>query len=121
MLRYRSIGTWILGVVVASSLHLSASVQKPWTPNYDRRDEWQQPDKVLEAVRISRGMVIADVGAGDGYFAFKLAERVGAEGKVYATDIAEEPLGILREKITQNGTKNLATILGTEEDLLRPR
>jgi len=108
--------TWILVVLVFSSLPLSAFVQNVWNPDYDRRDEWQQPDKVLDAVPISRGMVIADVGAGEGYFTFKLADRVGDAGKVYATDIEEKQIGILKEKIQKEGIKNVITVLGTEED-----
>jgi ubiquinone/menaquinone biosynthesis C-methylase UbiE len=111
-----SVITWIFGALFISSQYLSAFAQKVWIPDYDRRDEWQHPEKVLDAARIGQGMVIADVGAGDGYFTFKLADRVGDAGKIYATDIEEKPLEILKEKIQQKGISNVITVLGTKED-----
>lgn len=110
----------ILGILVVASLPLFATIQKAWTPDYSRRDEWQQPERVLDALGIRPGMVIADVGAGDGYFSFKLAERVGPAGKIYATDIEERQLGILKDKVQREGIKNIVTILGSEEDPALP-
>jgi ubiquinone/menaquinone biosynthesis C-methylase UbiE len=52
------------------------------------------------------------VGAGKGYFTFRLAERVGPDGKVYATDIEESPLKEIRDRAKNEGFENIATILG---------
>lgn len=100
----------------APAVSRASLAQEIWTPDYDRRDEWQQPDKVLDAIGIKPGMTVADVGAGEGYFTFKLASRVGSAGKVYATDIAEAPLESLKQRIREERVKNIITILGTEDD-----
>ena len=56
----------------------------------NNRDQWQQPEKVIAALQIRPGDQIADLGAGGGYFTFKLANAVGPTGKVYAVDIDRE-------------------------------
>src|SRR6516225_6300903 len=54
------------------------------------RDKWQRPQEVMDALGIRPGTAVADVGCGSGYFTFKLAERAGPQGEVYAEDIDEE-------------------------------
>ncbi len=61
--------------------------QEDWA----RRDKWQRPAEVLDALGLKPGSFVADVGAGDGYFAFHLAARVGSLGRVYAEDILDWP------------------------------
>ena len=56
------------------------------------RDSWNQPDKVIELLGIQPGMILADVGAGSGYFTFRLAQAAGPQGRVYAPDI--DPLAV---------------------------
>ena len=56
----------------------------------DDRDEWQQAERVVTALGLAPGQKIADLGAGGGYFSFRLAEAVGPTGKLYALDIDEE-------------------------------
>ena len=51
-----------------------------------RREEWQPPDKIMDAIGVKPGMVIGEPGAGRGYMTFYLAKRVGKEGKVYRGD-----------------------------------
>jgi predicted methyltransferase len=63
-----------------------------------KRDEWQRPQEVMDALGIGAGSAVADVGSGNGYFTFHLAERVGPAGRVYAVDIDEGALKKLREK-----------------------
>ena len=53
------------------------------------RDDWQAPERVVEVLGIEPGDRIADVGAGGGYFTFRLADAVGAQGLVYAVDVDE--------------------------------
>jgi ubiquinone/menaquinone biosynthesis C-methylase UbiE len=52
----------------------------------DDRDKYHQPNKVMDVVGVKPGMTIGEVGAGSGYFTFKLAKRVGESGYVYAEE-----------------------------------
>ena len=54
------------------------------------RDGWQQPERVVTELEIRGGERVADLGAGGGYFTFRLADAVGPEGTVYAVDVDEE-------------------------------
>ena len=51
------------------------------------RDAWQKPDLIMDALRVGEGVVVADVGAGGGWFTVRLARRVGPNGMVYAQDV----------------------------------
>src|SRR5262245_16173765 len=51
------------------------------------REDWQKPDLIMDALRIAEGSVVADLGAGGGWFTVRLARRVGPRGRVYAEDI----------------------------------
>ncbi len=81
-----------------------------------QRDQWQRPAEVLDALGAKPGSVIADVGAGEGYFTFHLADRVGPEGKVYAEDIRESALQKIDERKQRHGLSQIQTILGTPSD-----
>src|SRR4029450_3335828 len=54
------------------------------------RDEWQGPDKIMDALGIREASVVADLGAGSGWFTIRLARRVGPNGMVYAEDVQRE-------------------------------
>src|SRR5580704_482816 len=59
------------------------------------RDQEERPDAALDALKIPKGAVVADVGAGVGYFTWRLAERVGPTGIVYGEEIQQEMLDLL--------------------------
>src|SRR5687768_12128528 len=61
---------------------------------FDRpeRDAEEQPDRLIEALAISKGATIADIGSGTGYFTWRLAEKVGPSGKVIAVDVQQQML-----------------------------
>lgn len=80
------------------------------------RDQWQRPYTVADRVGIGPGSVVADVGAGEGYFALRLAARVGSEGKVYAVDIDEKALGKVRDGAQARGLPQVVPVLGETED-----
>ena len=84
------------------------------------RWHWQMPIRVMDEIGIKEGMTVADVGAGDGYFTFHLSERVGKEGRVYANDIDNRALQVIRDKCKKDGIKNISVILGEEDDPLLP-
>jgi arsenite methyltransferase len=78
------------------------------------RDAWQQPDRVVSSLRIAPGSHLADLGAGDGYFVFRLADATGKEGKVYAIDVDEKALGQLREAARARGFTQIETLRAEE-------
>jgi ubiquinone/menaquinone biosynthesis C-methylase UbiE len=91
-----------------------------WLVRGEREVE-EEPDRALDAIGVREGWVVADVGAGVGYFTWRLAERVGAAGKVYATDIQAAMLERLEKNVAARGLKNVVTVLGTESDPRLPR
>jgi ubiquinone/menaquinone biosynthesis C-methylase UbiE len=80
------------------------------------RDRIEQPEKVMEATGVKPGMVIGEIGAGNGYFTFWLARGVGETGKVYANDIDSSALAAIERKRENEKVANVETILGTVED-----
>ena len=86
-----------------------------WLVRPEREAE-EAPDAALEAIGIARGATVADVGAGAGYFTWRLAERVGPSGKVYANDIQRAMLELLRKNIEARHLANVETVLGVEDD-----
>jgi len=79
------------------------------------RRVWLPPDEIVGALGIRRGEMIADIGAGTGYFALPLAKAAGAEGKVYAVDAQEEMLTYLRQKL-EAGTEGRIDLVRAEAD-----
>jgi len=85
-----------------------------------KRDAYQKPHEVLMALGLKEGETVADVGAGSGYFAFRFAHHVGANGRVYAVDINPDMIVHLNRKIRDLGLKNVTTILSAPDDPLLP-
>lgn len=77
-----------------------------------KRDEWQRPAEVLDALNIKSGQRVADIGCGSGYFTFHLAARVGAEGKVYAIDIDPAALKKVQARKEHENLKQIEPTLG---------
>ncbi|MDH3444002.1 MAG: methyltransferase domain-containing protein [Deltaproteobacteria bacterium] len=84
------------------------------------RDEWQQPDRVIQSLQIRPGDTVADLGAGSGYFTFRLARAAGSTGKVYAVDIDEDMTEVLAQKAKKQNAANVEVILAKPEDPLLP-
>jgi len=81
-----------------------------------KRDEWQRPAEVLDALSVKSGHRVADIGSGSGYFTFHLAARVGAEGKVYAVDIDEGAINKVRQRKEREKLEQVEPILGESAD-----
>jgi len=81
-----------------------------------RRDDWQRVDDVAAALDVDEGDVIADVGAGGGFFTFRLSPKVGATGRVLAVDIDARVLRELRETAEREGFTNIETIVSETDD-----
>jgi len=87
----------------------------PWLVRPEREAE-EAPDAALDAIRIAKGATIADIGAGVGYFTWRLAARVGPEGKVYAVDIQPAMLDQLRKNMAERKLTNYEAVLGAVDD-----
>ena len=80
------------------------------------RDAWQQPELIMDLLRIADGATVADVGAGGGWFTVRLARRVGPNGLVYAEDIQPQMLESINRRVRREGLGNVRTIRGTPTD-----
>lgn len=80
------------------------------------RAAWQKPDQIMDALGIADGSVVADIGAGSGWFTIQLARRVGPNGIVYAEDVQREMLDATRRRVSREGLRNVLVRLGTESD-----
>ena len=80
------------------------------------REEEEAPSKALDALELKPGMVVADIGAGSGYYASRMAKRVGPSGRVYATDIQQGMIDLLDRRIRSEGLANVTTVLGGIDD-----
>ncbi|MDI1434070.1 class I SAM-dependent methyltransferase [Polyangium sorediatum] len=80
-----------------------------WAKEFDdpARDAWQKPAEVVAAMRISPGMIVADIGAGTGYFEPHLARAVGPSGKVHALDVEADMVRYLRERAQKEKLDNV--------------
>ena len=102
----------ISGRVYAGPMDVSGAA---WLDR-DEREEEEAPNKALRLIGITPGSTVADIGAGSGYFTVRMASLVGPTGRVYANDIQEGMLDIVRAKVAREGLKNVTLVLGTQED-----
>ena len=86
-----------------------------WLERPEREAE-ERPQIVITAMNLQEGNVVADIGAGTGFYTRRLARAVGATGVVYANDIQPEMLEMLRTNAARERITNIVTILGSETD-----
>ena len=84
------------------------------------RDAEEQPDRVVESLNIPRGATVVDLGAGVGYFSWRLANHVRPEGRVIAVDIQQGMLDRLRQNLDQRGIEDVEVILSEPDNPLLP-
>lgn len=94
--------------------HFMSHEGAPWLERPERERE-EQPDKAIAALDLRPTDVVADVGAGSGYFSFRIQKLV-PQGKVLAVDLQPEMIALLTEKQATLGVRNVEPILCTEED-----
>ena len=85
-----------------------------------RRDAWQQPDRVMDALGIGPGSHVADVGCGEGYFVLRVARRAGPQGHVFGVDLDELALRKLRRRLEEEGLTNVEVISSRADDTMLP-
>lgn len=102
------IGKWYMGREIAQVMgHLGAGwLERP------QRERQERTDLLIERLPIEADSVVADIGAGTGYFTFPVAARAQA-GRVYAVDIQPEMLAYIKQRIDAAGVANVEPVLGT--------
>src|SRR4051812_17878622 len=80
------------------------------------RESYQRPEQVMDALYIGEGSVVADVGAGGGWFTVRLARRVGPNGLVYAQDVQPLMIQAIEGRIRGEGLRNVRMVVGTALD-----
>lgn len=105
-------GKFYMGREIAQVMgHLAAD----WLERPERERE-EEPAKLLKALKLKPGDAVADIGAGSGYFTFRMAPAVGRRGLIYAVDIQPEMLAIIRRRMAQLRMPNVRTVLGEITD-----
>jgi len=89
-----------------------------WLERSDRLPK-ERPDLVVDSLNLAPGDVVADIGAGTGYFTFRMAPKV-ANGRVFAVDIQPEMLEIMQGRIDDRSIENVTLVQGTERDTRLP-
>jgi len=93
-----------------------------WTKKFETesREIFHQREKIVTAAGLKPGMVMADIGAGTGLFTLHFAQGVGADGKVFAVEIAKNFLEHIKARASKASTPNVQTILCTEKSVELP-
>ncbi len=86
----------------------------------DARDRLGEAEEVMQLAGVKRGMSVADVGAGEGYYTVRLARVVGPKGRVLAEDILPEVRDALSDRVQRERLDNVAVKLGTPDDPMLP-
>jgi ubiquinone/menaquinone biosynthesis C-methylase UbiE len=108
--------------LINSTDRLKGMVRAAWAEGYismlerDSRDAMQFPDRIMESLALEPGDVVADVGAGSGYFTVRLAAAVGGAGRVIATDIRQEMLDYIAARLDEGGIDNVELVKVEPDD-----
>lgn len=109
-------------IVVAASLAFAAAQNRQssaWDPKQEtERDSWGNTQQVLDALDIRLGSRVADIGAGNGYFTSRISKRIGLTGRVYAVEINDQVIQVLRRRVLIEMLQNVEIIRG---DIDNPR
>jgi ubiquinone/menaquinone biosynthesis C-methylase UbiE len=109
------IGKWYQGREITFVMGFAGA---EWLERPERIDE-EQPDKVVAEMKLKPTDVVADVGAGTGYFTFRFARTV-PQGKVYAVDLQAEMIQVLERRQRELKAENVITLQSTEQDAKLP-
>jgi ubiquinone/menaquinone biosynthesis C-methylase UbiE len=109
------IGKFYFGREIA---HVMGHFAADWLEREDRI-ETEKPDDVVKNFKLKNTDVVADIGAGTGYFTFRLSPVV-KDGKVFAVDIQPEMLAMMEERKKSLKAENVVTVQGTEKDVKLP-
>jgi predicted methyltransferase len=96
-------------------LAVSAASAQESQRDHDR-DQWQRPAEVFDGLGVRAGHRVADIGCGYGYFTFRLAARVGSEGKVFAVDTDASAIERVRQRKDRENLAQIEPIVGDSAD-----
>jgi predicted methyltransferase len=119
-----ALAAWLAAPVAAQSpeshQHSFGDAER-WAHVFDdpKRDAWQKPHEVIKALALKPGAVVADIGAGTGYFAARLANML-PDGRVYAVDVEPDMVRYLKERAKREKLPNLLPVAGTPDDARLP-
>jgi arsenite methyltransferase len=94
---------------------------KQWAYEGFDRDDWQQPQKVIAALKIQPGAIVADLGSGGGYFTFRLAEAAGPTGRIYAVDVDQDMVDLITKTAKAKRVPHIEPILAEPDDPMLPK
>jgi len=109
------INKWYMGRQIA---HVMSHFGIEWLERKEREME-ENTSQLLKNLSVQPGSVIADIGAGSGYYSTLLSKLVG-NGKVYAVDVEPEMIAYLKDRIKREGYQNIIPILSTEQKVSLP-
>lgn len=100
---------------------INRPVSEPYTGDLsifedENRAKNLQIDRVMDALKISEGKSVADIGAGSGWFTTRAAKRVGEKGRVFAVEINQEYVDYINNRAKKENFSNIQTVLGTEDN-----
>ena len=100
-----------------AATHSFDDVEK-WAAVFDSPDraQWQKPEIIAGLIGLKEGMVVADIGAGTGYFERFFSKAVGSKGKVYAVDTEPKMVSHLEERARREATPNVVPLLAAADD-----
>ncbi|HYE30301.1 MAG TPA: methyltransferase domain-containing protein [Methylomirabilota bacterium] len=111
------IGKFYMGREIA---HVMGHQGADWLERPEREVE-EKPDLLVENLGLKPGDHAADLGAGTGYFSWRMAKAVGPKGRVHAIEIQQEMLDLLQRNMKQRGVTNVVSALGTITNINIPR
>jgi predicted methyltransferase len=103
-------------LIIAGALNLQSAVALQESDRDRNRDAWQRPAEVFDALAVKTGARVADIGCGFGYFTFRLAGRVGVDGRVYAVDIDPKAIDRVRQRKEREKLEQVEPVLGEGTD-----
>ena len=106
-----------VGILVAIAITAHPAAQSSRGSHSESgREAWQKVGEIFDAMQVRPGAVVADIGAGSGFFTARLSKAVGPEGRVHAVDVAADALGRLRKRVADDGLANVTVVAGAVDD-----